>query len=909
MSMQFFPSDRAPLHSPVFTGDPKSTAMFPPGEDDSSVATTAFVRTAVTEGLAGVFPWGWKFTADNRVFRWKDSTGATIMGARYPGTPEMSVEGYEADGYTVRAATTLYSDSISSLDVDRPSDARYFSILGRGNLQVQESTISTSTYRNTRYGVGEVGLFDSDAAGEVTLRWPLISEIEEEGSSPTIATREWVGNNVTPLPNDWNGTESGDLSYFRTAGSFSAEAMAGASGFQARMYTDDSTFSQHTTAGAGGFTSQQLSMSYDDPQYPEEATGQDRLYTELLPWQLHFGQFRHNLSGHATSGASIELSPDGLKVTEVAAEEETSTTLRFYTETGEALSGHIATQEWVHEFAPPGPPGPPGGSDAATAEWVETGPLTKAALSATIEAGVTTPERTQIQHRLAGTTEPGTFIAWTADDGYGSFADYFSLLSSKGIRGTLFLTQNWVGKAGIDPNWNDTYITQAQVQAIADAGHEIGTHAVNHEDMQTYLAEHGAAALDAMATASRDYVETTYGVPCRTGAYPGGSSNGLVREVIGRSHEYFRGTKGMVAHRGQDPFDVLAVDVQPLNEAQIKARVDEAYATGSLCVFLIHGIATADLPAALTKFGNVIDYATGLGIRHGTFYDGMRERTAVRGAAAYSLDTSGHLFARSVRTNRVTINRNDTGGDHAYLDVDETTNRPFFDATGGQPWEFRSPLEVAAGVNGTTLRVGQRVTVADGVTVNGSTTLTSATAGFKGFDVGRTVAGTGIPAGATIVSVQSPTSVTMSATATASVSGIVLTIGRPNELISIEGDTELWRGVKVHHANGVQFRGTNDDTDQGRITTSTWSRSGVGGPMTIDTGSGGSAFTIKAATAGLTDHAGAKKIRLSAAPPPDASITAGEVVLWFDSTNGAAKLQIKGKTADGTVVAGAVPLT
>lgn len=559
---------------------------------------------------------------------------------------------------------------------------------------------------------------------------------------------------------------------------------------------------------------------------------------------------------------------------------------------------------------PAGADGAPGGSDAAFAGWIDdTDSDTGKALRATIEAGVTTPERTQIQHRLAGTTEPGTFIAWTADDGYGSFADYFSLLSSKGIRGTLFLTQNWVGKAGIDPNWNDTYITQAQVQAIADAGHEIGTHAVNHEDMQTYLAEHGAAALDAMATASRDYVETTYGVPCRTGAYPGGSSNGLVREVIGRSHEYFRGTKGMVAHRGQDPFDVLAVDVQPLNEAQIKARVDEAYATGSLCVFLIHGIATADLPAALTKFGNVIDYATGLGIRHGTFYDGMRERTAVRGAAAYSLDTSGHLFARSVRTNRVTINRNDTGGDHAYLDVDETTNRPFFDATGGQPWEFRRPLEVAAGVNGTTLRVGQRVTVADGVTVNGSTTLTSATAGFKGFDVGRTVAGTGIPAGATIVSVQSPTSVTMSATATASVSGIVLTIGRPNELISIEGDTELWRGVKVHHANGVQFRGTNDDTDQGRITTSTWSRSGVGGPMTIDTGSGGSAFTIKAATAGLTDHAGAKKIRLSAAPPPDASITAGEVVLWFDSTNGAAKLQIKGKTADGTVVAGAVPLT
>ena len=43
--------------------------------------------------------------------------------------------------------------------------------------------------------------------------------------------------------------------------------------------------------------------------------------------------------------------------------------------------------------------------------------------------------------------------------------------------------------------------------------------------------------------------------------------------------------------------------------------------------------------------------------------------------------------------------------------------------------------------------------------------------------------------------------------------------------------------------------------------------------------------------------------------PADGELAASEVALWFDSTNGAAKLMIKGKSADGTVVTGSVALT
>ncbi len=66
-------------------------------------------------------------------------------------------------------------------------------------------------------------------------------------------------------------------------------------------------------------------------------------------------------------------------------------------------------------------------------------------------------------------------------------------------------------------------------------------------------------------------------------------------------------------------------------------------------------------------------------------------------------------------------------------------------------------------------------TVADGVTAT-NTTLTSATMAFVAADVGRRVTGSGIPANTTIVSVESATSVTLSAATTATATGVSITV-------------------------------------------------------------------------------------------------------------------------------------
>ena len=63
------------------------------------------------------------------------------------------------------------------------------------------------------------------------------------------------------------------------------------------------------------------------------------------------------------------------------------------------------------------------------------------------------------------------------------------------------------------------------------------------------------------------------------------------------------------------------------------------------------------------------------------------------------------------------------------------------------------------------------------------------------------------------------------------------------------------------------------------------------------------------ATQGLTPSlSGAVKVTAVAAPA-DGALAAGQAFIWLDATNGAGKLMVKAKTANGTVATGSVTLT
>lgn len=83
-------------------------------------------------------------------------------------------------------------------------------------------------------------------------------------------------------------------------------------------------------------------------------------------------------------------------------------------------------------------------------------------------------------------------------------------------------------------------------------------------------------------------------------------------------------------------------------------------------------------------------------------------------------------------------------------------------------------LMVAAGLADT---MASPRSVTDGVTTNTSPNITSATAAWTQADVGSAITGAGIPAGTTILSVQSATAATLSQSATATGSAITFNIG------------------------------------------------------------------------------------------------------------------------------------
>ena len=68
--------------------------------------------------------------------------------------------------------------------------------------------------------------------------------------------------------------------------------------------------------------------------------------------------------------------------------------------------------------------------------------------------------------------------------------------------------------------------------------------------------------------------------------------------------------------------------------------------------------------------------------------------------------------------------------------------------------------------------------VTDGATTNTDATVTSTSGAFTDADIGKSISGTGIPAGATIVSINSGTSVEISAAATATATGLTIVIGK-----------------------------------------------------------------------------------------------------------------------------------
>ena len=152
------------------------------------------------------------------------------------------------------------------------------------------------------------------------------------------------------------------------------------------------------------------------------------------------------------------------------------------------------------------------------------------------------------------------------------------------------------------------------------------------------------------------------------------------------------------------------------------------------------------------------------------------------------------------------------------------------DGAGASPWSATASVTLSTAPTVVVNTPAGSRTVTDGATKSASTTVTSATAGFTSDDVGATVTGSGIPAGATIASVTDASTVVLSAAATATATGVTLTIDDTVSLSSLvvawsyaqsEGSAQAQWRAKLYDSTGAIVLETKSGTTETTTTMAT----------------------------------------------------------------------------------------
>jgi hypothetical protein len=211
--------------------------------------------------------------------------------------------------------------------------------------------------------------------------------------------------------------------------------------------------------------------------------------------------------------------------------------------------------------------------------------------------------------------------------------------------------------------------------------------------------------------------------------------------------------------------------------------------------------------------------------------------------------------------------------------------------------------DIYAGAGGVqyALKSGQGFT--DGVITSGSTTLTSATASFVAGDVGKIISSTqpypnAIPSGTTIVSVQSGTSVTLSAAASETRAALSF-------MVSGRAPATTQKIFRVY------------DTDSTTKLFAIDKGSAVIAVPVVARDTGSTTLRVQAITSQTSDlqswrdsntniqsrinKDGYVMSRRSVAPA-DADLANGEAAIWFDFTPGTGGVRFKIKATDGSII-------
>ncbi|MCC6750237.1 MAG: polysaccharide deacetylase family protein [Deltaproteobacteria bacterium] len=175
-------------------------------------------------------------------------------------------------------------------------------------------------------------------------------------------------------------------------------------------------------------------------------------------------------------------------------------------------------------------------------------------------------------------------VSVTMDDGYANQWRYMApLLASRGYRGTFFLITSWMDAENLWPAW----------QAVAAAGHEIGSHTVNHVG----LTELDAAKVKEELETSRARIQKVIGPEHgRTFGFPFSKSSAATALAVEQAGYEAARTGGEKTNPDTPQTMFLVQSRHPLAAtplAEMNGWVDEVKKSGGWLVVGVHGVVDA----------------------------------------------------------------------------------------------------------------------------------------------------------------------------------------------------------------------------------------------------------------------------------------------------------------------------
>lgn len=173
-------------------------------------------------------------------------------------------------------------------------------------------------------------------------------------------------------------------------------------------------------------------------------------------------------------------------------------------------------------------------------------------------------------------------VSITDDDSYSSYYNNgLPVLQKYGLTATDYIISGYINN---DP----AYMTSAMVKGLYAAGHEIGSHTVDHPDLTTL----GATKMDSELKNSQASLQKLLGVPVADYAAPYGTYNQQVTTDAQKYYQSYRTTQaGYNAKNNLDPYHLMVQNViSTTTTADIQSWLVEAKATNTWLILVYHQV-------------------------------------------------------------------------------------------------------------------------------------------------------------------------------------------------------------------------------------------------------------------------------------------------------------------------------